>query len=326
MLHAAMLSKWHVHADSYADFIQAQPDAQITCVWDEDAQRGKEWGDRLKVPFIADLDELLSRPDVDAVIIDSPTNMHKDLMVRAAKAGKHIFTEKCMCLTVRDCDEVIQAVEKAGVIFTISFPQRTRGRNLLIKKLVEDGVLGDVTMLRVRCSHDGATAGWLPDYWYDPETTGGGAMMDLVAHPMYLSRWILGRPARISSMFNTRTGHPVDDNAVCTIEFENKAIAISETSLISGLNPELLEIYGTKGVLMSSDTALRLRTRDTAQYVNGGWVDLKALPDQPLPLRQFIDSVLYGKPVQFGLQEGRDLTEIMENAYIAHKEHREVAF
>lgn len=326
MLHVAMLSKWHVHADSYADFIQAQPDAQITCVWDEDAQRGKEWGNRLKVPFIADLDALLSRPDVDAVIIDSPTSMHKELMVRAANAGKHIFTEKCMCLTVRDCDEVIQAVEKAGVIFTISFPQRTRGRNLLIKKLVEDGVLGDVTMLRVRCSHDGATAGWLPDYWYDPETTGGGAMMDLGAHPMYLSRWILGRPARISSMFNTRTGHPVDDNAVCTIEFENKAIAISETSLISGLNPELLEIYGTKGVLMSSDTALRLRTRDTVQYVDGGWVDLKPLPDQPLPLRQFIDSVLYGKPVQFGLQEGRELTEIMENAYISHVEHREVAF
>lgn len=326
MLHVAMLSKWHVHADNYAGFIKAQPDAQITCVWDEDAQRGKEWGEQLKVPFIADLDELLSRPDVDAVIIDSPTNMHKDLMVRAAKARKHIFTEKCMCLTVRDCDEVIQAVEKAGVIFTISFPQRTRGRNLLIKKLVEDGVLGDVTMLRVRCSHDGATAGWLPDYWYDPETTGGGAMMDLGAHPMYLSRWILGKPARISSMFNTRTNHSVDDNAVCTIEFENKAIAISETSLISGLNPELLEIYGTKGVLMSSDTTLRLRTRDTAQYVDGGWVDLKPLPDQPLPLRQFIDSVLYGKPVQFGLKEGRELTEIMENAYISHREHREVAF
>ncbi len=326
MLHVAMLSKWHVHADNYAEFVRAQPDAQITCVWDEDARRGQQWGEQLHVPFIADLDELLSRPDVDAVIIDSPTSMHKDLMVRAAKAGKHIFTEKCMCLTVKDCDEVIRAVEDAGVIFTISFPQRTRGRNLLIKKLVTDGVLGDVTMLRVRCSHDGATAGWLPDYWYDPETAGGGAMMDLGAHPMYLSRWILGKPHRISSMFNTRTGHSVDDNAVCTIEFENKAIAISETSLISGLNPELLEIYGTKGVLMSSDTALRMRTRDTAQYVNGTWVDLKPLPDQPLPLRQFIDSVLYGKPVQFGLQEGRDLTEIMENAYISHREHREVAF
>ena len=148
MLRIAMLSKWHVHAANYAQFIQDQPDAQIACVWDEDPVRGQRWGEEMNVPFLQDLDTLLSRPDVDAVIIDAPTSMHKDLMVRAAKAGKHIFTEKCMCLTTADCDEVIKAVEDAGVIFTISFPQRVRGRSLLVKKYVEEGVLGDVTLLR----------------------------------------------------------------------------------------------------------------------------------------------------------------------------------
>ena len=326
MLNIAMLSKWHVHADNYAQFIQAQPDAQITCVWDEDAARGAAWGEQLNVPFVPDLDALLARSDVDAVIIDSPTSMHKELMVRAARAGKHIFTEKCMCLTTADCDEVSRAVKDAGVIFTISFPQRTRGKNLLIKKLVEDGVIGDVTMLRARTSHNGATAGWLPDYWFDPETTGGGAMMDLGAHPMYLARWLLGRPVRVSSVFTARTGYAVEDNAVCAIEFENKAIAVTETSLISGLNPESLELYGTKGVILSVDDSLKIRTADSDRYVQGGWVDLKPLPDQPLPLRQFLDSVLYGKPVQFGLKEGRELTELMETAYIAHRERREAAF
>ena len=184
MLRIAMLSKWHVHAVNYAQFIQDQPDAQIACLWDEDPVRGQRWGEEMNVPFLPDLDALLSRPDVDAVIIDAPTSMHRDLMVRAARAGKHIFTEKCMCLTTKDCDEVIRAVEDAGVIFTISFPQRVRGRSLLVKKYVEEGILGDVTLLRTRTSHNGATAGWLPDYWFDPETTGGGAMMDLGAHPM----------------------------------------------------------------------------------------------------------------------------------------------
>ena len=326
MLRAAMLSKWHVHAENYANFIQAQPDAQITCLWDEDPIRGKKWGDALNVPFIPDLDALLARSDVDAVIIDSPTAMHKELMVRSAKAGKHIFTEKCMCLTTADCDEVIRAVESAGVIFTISFPQRTRGRSLFVKKCVEDGILGDVTMLRTRSSHNGATAGWLPDYWFDPDTAGGGAMMDLGAHPMYLARWILGKPTRISSMFNTRAGYAVEDNAVCTIEFENKAIAVSETSLISGMNPDILEVYGTKGVIMAVDGTVRLRTQESMQYVEGGWIDIKPLPDDPLPLRQFLDSALYKKPVQFGLREGRELTELMEAAYISHREHREVTF
>ena len=69
-------------------------DAQITCVWDEQPERGQAWAQELGVPFVADYGALLARSDVDAVLIDSPTNMHKDLMVRAAQAKKHIFTEK----------------------------------------------------------------------------------------------------------------------------------------------------------------------------------------------------------------------------------------
>ena len=71
MLNIAMLSKWHVHAGGYAKFIQNQPDAQVTCVWDEDAARGQAWAEELGVPFVADLDALLARDDVDAVAIDT---------------------------------------------------------------------------------------------------------------------------------------------------------------------------------------------------------------------------------------------------------------
>ena len=326
MLKVAMISRWHVHAKGYAKFIQEQPDAEITCVWDEDAVRGSEWAQELGVPFVADYDELLARDDVDAVLIDTPTNMHKEIMMKAAKAKKHIFTEKCMCLNVADCDEVIKAVEENGVIFTISFPQRCSGRNLFIKNAIESGALGDVTCLRVRNCHNGALAGWLPDYWYDPVTTGGGAMMDLGAHPMYLARWMLGKPTRIQSMFNDRTGHPVEDNSVCTIEFENKAIAISETSLVSPMTPAILEVYGTKGVIMAVDSDIRMKTEESNQYVEGGWIVPKLPEALPMPLRQFIDSVLYGKEVIFGLTEGRELTELMEKAYIAHNEKREVEF
>ncbi len=326
MLNVAMISRWHVHAKGYAKFIQNQPDAQITCVWDEDAARGQAWADELGVPFVADYDALLARADVDAVLIDTPTNMHKEIMIKAAKAKKHIFTEKCMCLHVADCDEVIKAIEENGVIFTISFPHRTMARNIFIKKCIDEGTLGKVTLLRVRNSHDGASAGWLPDYWYDPETTGGGAMMDLGAHPMYLSRWMLGKPVRIQSMFNNLTGHAVEDNSVCTIEFENGAIAVSETSLVSGMNPQSMEVYGTEGVIICENDSLRLRTRQSMKFVEGGWFDVKLPDNEPAPLRQFLDSVLYGKPVNFGPKEGRELTELMENAYIADKERREVLF
>lgn len=326
MLRFAMISKWHVHAEGYARFINQQPDACVSCVWDEDPVRGEAWAKELNVPFIACYDELLTRDDVDAICVCTPTNMHTEIMVKAANAGKHIFTEKVMALTVKGCDEIIEAVEKNGVKFSICFPHRCMPRNLFMKQAVESGMVGDVTVLRVRNCHDGATRGWLPDYWYDPETTGGGAMMDLGAHPMYLSRWILGKPTRIQSMFANLTGHPVEDNSVCTIEFENKAIAISETSLVSPMTPVMMEIYGTKGVIMYQDDDVKFITNDTRNLIEGGWVKAKLPKELPHPIRQFVDGVLNGAEIIFGLEEGRQLTELMENAYIADSEKREVAF
>lgn len=326
MLHVAMLSKWHVHATEYAGYFNKMDDVKITCVWDEDPIRGKAWADEMGVDFEADLDTLLARKDVDAVCIDTPTNMHKDVMIKCAKAGKHMYTEKVMCLTVADCDEVIKAVEENNVIFTISLPQRTYPKFLYIKQAVESGLVGDVTVLRCRNCHDGALAGWLPDYWYDPETTGGGAMMDLGAHPMYLSAWMLGNPTRIQSMFNNKTGHAVEDNTISTIEFENGAIAVSETSLVSPMCPQIFEVYGTKGVILAIDNDIKIKTLDTQKHLADGWVVPKLPEALPHPTRQWVEAILYGGPVRYGVQEGRMLTALMENAYIADRERREVKF
>ena len=117
-----------------------------------------------------------------------------------------------------------------GVRFCISYPRRTMPQILYAKQAVDDGLLGRVTAVRVRIAHDGAVRDWLPAHFYDPKACGGGAMMDLGAHGMYLCRWLLGPPKRIVSVFNTVTGRAVDDNTVSVIEFENGAIAVNETS------------------------------------------------------------------------------------------------
>ena len=327
MLRVAMLSKWHVHAPEYARRLGEMDDVKIICVWDEDAKRGAKWAADLGVDFESDLDKLLAREDVDAVCIDTPTNMHKEIMIKCAKAKKHIYTEKVMCLTVKDCDEVIMAIEENNITFTISLPQRAWPKFLFIKQAIESGMVGDVTVLRCRNCHDGALAGWLPDYWYDPETTGGGAMMDLGAHPMYLSAWMLGQPKRIVSMFCNRTGHAVEDNTISTIEFEGGAIAVSETSLVSPVCPAIFEVYGTKGVIIAVDDEIKMRTVESAKTLaNGGWVVPKLPEALPHPTRQWVEAILYGKENRYGVKEARMLTSLMENAYIADREKREVQF
>ncbi|HEY5586169.1 MAG TPA: Gfo/Idh/MocA family oxidoreductase [Ruminiclostridium sp.] len=326
MVRVAMLSRWHVHADEYANELKSMDNVEITYVWDEIKERGAQWAVELGATFEANLDSLLMRDDVDAVAICSPTSMHKEIMVAAAEAGKHIFTEKVMAPTVKECEEISRAVKKAGVKFCISLPHRTFPANLFAKKIVQEKIIGDITFLRARVAHDGALANWLPDHFYDPELCGGGAMIDLGTHPMYLSRWILGKPQRITSMFNSYTNRAVEDNAVCIIEYENKAIAVVETGFVSPDSPASLEIYGTKGSLVigGTENKVRLISKNIETPVQG-WITPSTLPEAlPRAAVQWIKGITEGAEIFFGLEEGMQLTELMEAAYVSHRERREV--
>ncbi len=326
MFKVALMSKWHVHAQGYAELLRTFPDAKITCVWDEEPERGKEWAKSLEVDFEEDMDKILAREDVEGILVCSPTSMHAEIMKKAAKAGKHIFTEKAMALTGKDCEEITAQVKKAGVKFAISFPARTTPANLYVKSVIDAGLVGQVSLLRIRNGHDGAIRNWLPEYWYDESKAGGGAMMDLGCHPMYLSSWILGKPVRISSMFSYFTDKAVEDNSVCTIEFENNAVAVVETSLVTYKTPSMVEVYGTEGTLVINDNNIRLTSKKMGEEFNG-WVTPAKLPEAlPHPLRQWVDGVLYNKPILFDTEAGTRLTELLEAAYIAHKENRVVKF
>ena len=123
MLQVAMLSKWHVHAAGYARDVIATGKAKITAVWDENVKRGEDWAKELNVDFEPDLDTLLARNDIDAVICCTPTTMHDDVLVKVANAGKHIFTEKALSTTVDGCKKIADAIKSNDVTFTISYPQ-----------------------------------------------------------------------------------------------------------------------------------------------------------------------------------------------------------
>jgi len=323
MLKVAMLSRWHVHADGYAHEFRNRDDVQLTAMWDEEPDKGKAFADKFGLDFEPDLDKLLARADVDAVCVNAPTNMHPEVLIKSAKAGKHIFTEKVLALTNAEAADIRKAVEESSVKFCISFPHRTFPHNLFAKKVMDEKLLGDVNYMRVRNAHNGATAGWLPAHFYDEAQCGGGAMIDLGAHPMYLIPWIMGKPVEVASAFTYVTGRAVEDNAVTVMKYANGAIAVSETGFVSSNSPFMLELYGTAGSLMiiGNDVQLISSKVNEAAAGFGGWIKPGNLPQAlPSAISQFVEGVLYGKKIIFGMDDAIVLTEMMDAAYRAHKQ------
>lgn len=319
MLNVAMLSKWHVHAEGYAKQIM-EYGANITCVWDEDTKRGAEWAVQLNAEFEPNLDKLLARADVDAVACNAPTAMHKEILVKAANAGKNIFTEKALAPTVEECDEIARAVKANNVKFLISMPWRCRPETLFAKKAIEEGLLGEITSIRIRNAHNGASANWLPDYWYDEKMAGGGAMMDLGCHAMYGVSYLCGKPKRITSIFNTITDREVEDNAVSVIEFQNKCVAVVETALVSFNSPFSFEIYGTQGTLIDREGQPLMFASYKSDKSSNNLAPVINLPDAlPSPITMFLDACTKNTPIVFDLEAAHNLTELLEMAYIAHK-------
>lgn len=309
----AILGTWHVHTEEYTKAIQDNPKAEAAIVWDKDSVRGEAFAQKMNLPFTTDLDSILNDKTIDSVVVCTMTADHPAVLTAAANAGKNIFTEKVLTIDPKDAEAVANAVKASGKTFTISYPHRTFPTLRAAKDAVESGKLGQITYARVRNVHNGSTANWLPAHFYDKAQCGGGAMMDLGAHPMYTLYWLLGEPKSIVSTFTEITHRGVEDNAVSVIEFKNGAIGVSETGFVSENNPYTLEISGTKGALMIHGESAQYATSET----KGKWVDLPLPEKMPLPADLWIDAVTNGTASPFTIDEAIMLTRLMDGAYKA---------
>ena len=326
----AMLSFAHVHAGGYADQVASHPHAKLVAVWDEDIERGKAEASRRNLPFYADLNDVLALPEVQGVVVDAPTRLHPEVLTAAAKAGKHIFTEKALTITTAEATTVVQAIKEAGVCFMISLPSRTRPEILFAKKVLDEGLLGDVTEMRARIAHMAALDRWFqpgPNHsgsvWFGNEAdAGGGAFFDLGCHRVDIMRWFLGEPtAAVARMNNFSGAYPIDDNMVAVVEFKNKALGILDVSWVHRSGPNALEIYGTEGFLSidaSPGPRIWLESRKlNGELVQGPVSPSKLPPALPSPMEQWIREIREGTPASITLQDGWNLTQMLEGCYTA---------
>ncbi|MCM3733658.1 Gfo/Idh/MocA family oxidoreductase [Fictibacillus nanhaiensis] len=327
-MNVALLSKWHVHAVDYAREAQENESISIKMVWDENPERGREWAEELGVSFQPDLKKVFESSEIDGVIVTTATNRHKDIIITAANHGKHIFTEKVLAFTVQECEEIFYAVEKNNVQLMVNLPRLTETFYLYAQEVVDKGLLGDITYIRCRVAHNGSVPtkenpkGWLPEHFYHKEECGGGALIDLGAHPIYLTNRLGGKVKAVTGKLNELYHLGVDDNAVVMVEFESGAMGMIETGFLSYGSPQQLELYGTEGTLMIEGENIRIKSK---HFNTDEWVTPEELPE-PIysAMEQWVQAIQTGNKPSITKEDILNLTAINEAAATSNSEGRRV--
>lgn len=265
----------------------------ITAVADAVQQTAVDRGGELGAAPYTDYRLMLEAEDLDAVDICLPHHLHRDAIVAAAQAGKHILCEKPLCLTAAEAADVRAAVEANGVTLMCAHNQLFMPTVAKAKELLDAGTLGTVYEVRTTDSFyndfDPSTMGWRAS----SKTSGGGELIDTGYHPTYLMLHLAGgAPVEATAMLSTHRLKFMDgeDSAQVLIRFDNGVVGQLVTSW--AYQPadvtERFSVVGELGALHSDGNSLtyRLRSGETETF------DLEPVNTFVAEIGHFADSLL----------------------------------
>ncbi len=265
-----------VHAENLAFRL---PEAVVLAIADVSREAAQKVSERCGIPRVAEhAEELLANPDVEAVLICSPTDTHADLVVKAAKAGKHIFCEKPIAYSLAKIDQALLAVKDAGVNLQTGFNRRFDANFARVRAAVTNGEIGKPHMMHI-ISRDPAP----PPISYIKVS--GGIFMDMTIHDFDMARFLIGD--EVESIY-TAAGVKVDpeigkagdlDTALIVLQFKNGVIGTIDNSrkAVYGYD-QRVEILGSDGAIATANC-----------YPNQAVISNASRIQRDLPLNFFMD-------------------------------------
>ncbi|MBL8698796.1 MAG: Gfo/Idh/MocA family oxidoreductase [Alphaproteobacteria bacterium] len=338
MIRIAILSFAHYHANFWAEAFQAESDVAITAIWDDDAERGREAATRFGVPFVADLDTALA--GCDAVAVCSETHAHVALIERAARAGRAVLCEKPLATDLAAAGRIAAAVAAGGIAFMQSFPKRFDPVSHALRRLVADGTLGRIGLVRIRHGH---FYGLDPEFarrWYvDPARAGGGALLDEGVHAADFLCWTFGMPVGVIATASSSLGLAVEDQAIAVFDYADGMTAEIVTSFSFAAADISIEIYGTQGTALvsgvdlasrdiSSGPFLRVYTRDQSTRE---WTNAELVPQFKRGRFHHQNAIAFAaalrtrQPPPVTLDDGVRALTLIVRAYEAIRTHSRIA-
>jgi len=325
-IHAESLSRCHA--------------AEMVAVASPTPGNAERLAGKYQIPHhFTDYRDLLAIDEIDLVVIGIPNHLHCEVVVAAARAGKHIVVEKPFCLNLAEADQMLDAARQAAVKLMYAEELCFAPKYVRLKQLLDSGALGKPTLLKQSEKHDGPHAA----HFWDVQRSGGGVVMDMGCHAVEFFRWMLGRPpiksvyAQMSTQVHQEKTRG-EDNAIVILEFENGVIGMAEESWtkLGGMD-DRAEVHGSHGVAYADllhGNAIETYSLEGYDYAvekagsTRGWTftiyDEAYNYGFPQEMAHFVDCVQHDKQPLVTGEDGRAVLEVLFAAYESARTGRKI--
>ncbi|MBM3472921.1 MAG: Gfo/Idh/MocA family oxidoreductase [Armatimonadetes bacterium] len=309
--------------DTHLRALSATPHARVVAIGC--GTRAAKKADAHDLIWVESARAMADRNDIDAVVVTTPHALHAVHAIPCLRSGKHVLVEKPMDVSTAACDRMIDAAREAGVNLMVAHSHRYWPAGRLAKSLIQDGAIGELTMVRDTLVTAGSLqggAGWHTD----PSLTGRGLLIGYGCHVVDRLRWWFGSECEsvFANHFRFRTDAGLETAGMMQLRFVSGAIAHfwwNQCTPPPGFGDMVCsaEIVGTEGII-DCHTYSRLRI---ARQPAGEWelvYDQTQFPDArdrtfQAQAQEFVTSILDGRPPEITGTDGRAAVEIIEAAY-----------
>lgn len=322
---------------AHASAAQALAGVELAGCAEVDPARREKFTERFGCPGCASSEELLTRPDVDAVVVALPHFLHSDVTIAALQAGKHVLLEKPMAMTVAECDAMIAAAERTGRTLMVAHSQHFFPVNEAVRALLAGGAIGSIVF---------ATDTWYKPFYADPRPAwfldvrqGGGMWPMNGSHMIDRMMMFIGSPVvAVKAMVGTYfVDVPATDTGIALLQFENGVHAtIQHCGYQLGQAVERFEgeITGTAG-------QLRFTTQKLHRCHDGKYEEVPVTTSLPLlkpdwpadrrpgatftnQLAAFAAAIRTGQEPAVSARYGREIVRVLEACEESARQGREV--
>ncbi|MNF38983.1 1,5-anhydro-D-fructose reductase [compost metagenome] len=234
------------------DAVRAQAGHDVVAVMSSSLERGRAYAEDMGIANAYDsIDTILADPAVDAVYVSTTNELHREQVLAAAAAGKHVLCEKPLALTLDDAVEMVAACRKAGVVMGTNHHLRNAATHQAIRAQIESGAIGDVVGLRI--FHAVQLPSNLQTWRIHKPQAGGGVILDIVVHDADIARYLLGQDPVDVMAYAQHGGMAanVEDGSMTIMRMPSGALVQSHESFVVPFAGTGLEVHGTKGSIFA---------------------------------------------------------------------------